>query len=346
MSGVMEDMDGIAPSDIAERWYARLMAPDCSLRDREKFETWLSQSPENALAFEDTKALWASLGGLDQDEVIAPHVTSAFERDANPFMAQWASAAEGISRRTPSAHQRAWLPAGAGIAAALAIALFLLPVLKPNVPTVAYEASTKVQSIALSDGSSAQLDLETAIDVRISDSRRDIELRQGRVVFDVAKDPQRPFIVDAGVGTVTALGTQFQVQRNGDLVSVTLLEGSVGIDAAARGGHTRSLRLVPGQEAKYSPETRSWTVETVDPAALISWSRGFHVFAATSLQQAFVEINRYSEVKLVLADPSVGELLVSGSFKLGDGKAISEALPYAIPVKVSERDGTMVISRR
>src|SRR3546814_9212311 len=97
-------------------------------------------------------------------------------------------------------------------------------------------------------------------------------------MFRVAHDASRPFIVDAGASRITALGTQFQVQREGEAVSVMLLEGSVGIDSAREGDERRLLRLVPGQRASYAPTTRSWTVATVDPVALTSWSQGFHVF--------------------------------------------------------------------
>src|SRR3546814_13079302 len=93
-------------------------------------------------------------------------------------------------------------------------------------------------------------------------------------MFRVAHDASRPFIVDAGAGRITALGTQFQVQREGEAVSVMLLEGSVGIDSAREGDERRLLRLVPGQRASYAPTTRSWTVATVDPVALTSWSQG------------------------------------------------------------------------
>lgn len=348
MSGVLEGMDGIAPADIAERWFARLMSPDCTLREREQFEVWLGQSPENALAFEDTKALWEDLGGLEEDRVLGSHAADALEPDVEPFMGQWTVAAKGMSRRTPPSRSRywLWLPMGAGIAATLALGMFLQWTLKPGVPVVAYQASSKIESVSLPDGSSVQLDLDTSIAVKIGDARRAIELRQGRAMFDVARDANRPFVVDAGVGTVTALGTQFQVQRNGQFVSVTLLEGSVGIDTTAGSGDKRSLRLVPGQKADYAPQTKSWSVEAVDPAALTSWSQGFHVFGAAPLREAVVEINRYSDVKLTLADPSVGDLVVSGSFKLGDGKAIAEALPYALPVKTSDRTGDIVISKR
>lgn len=345
MSGVLEGMDGIAPVDVAERWHARLMSPDCTLAEREEFEAWLRQSPENALAFEDTKALWASLGGLQDDEVIAPHVAAALALDADHFMGQWSRATEGARRRAPPARPRAWWPVGAGIAAALVMVVVLWPGLKPDVPIQTYAASGMIESVLLPDGSSVRLDLETAIDAKFDSRRRDIDFRRGRAMFDVARDATRPFVVDAGVGTVTALGTRFQVQRSGDRVSVTLLEGAVGI-ATAGHGDARSLRLVPGQTAHYAPQTRSWTVEASDAAALTSWSQGFHVFGATPLRDAVAEINRYSDVKLVLSDPGMGDLALSGSFKLGDGRAVSEALPYALPVKAREQSGEIVISRR
>lgn len=346
MSGVLEGMDGISPAEVAEHWYARLMAPDCSLDEREQFEAWLGQSPENALAFEDTKALWTSLDGLAEDEVLGPHVDAALEREADAFMGQRTTVTQGMRPRAPARQRRNWLPIGAGIAAALILGLFLRTTLQPDIPLVPYTAYERIETVQLTDGSSVQLDLATAIDVRLSEKRRDISLRQGRAMFEVAKDANRPFVVDAGVGTITALGTKFQVQREAEHVSVTLLEGVVGIVSTSNGGDSRMLRLAPGQKANYTPTTQSWTVEAADVEAVTSWSEGFHIFGATPLRQAITEINRYSDVKLTLADPSVGDLVVSGSFKLGDGKAVSEALPYALPVKTSEQAGNIVISRR
>src|SRR3546814_8546016 len=72
------------------------MSTDCTLADREKFEAWLRQSPENALAFEDTKALWTSLDSLYGDEAIGPHVAAALVPDADHFMGQWSRAIEGL----------------------------------------------------------------------------------------------------------------------------------------------------------------------------------------------------------------------------------------------------------
>lgn len=346
MMDVLQGMDGIAPADIAERWFARLMSPDCTLREREQFEAWLGQSPENALAFEETKALWAGLEGLEDDEVIGPQAAAALLPDTDSFMSEWVAAAHGKPRRPTHGRPRRWLPIGAGIAATLAVAVFLRVFHAPEIPVVPYATSDKIESVQLPDGSSIQLDLETAVAVRIGEGRRDVEMQQGRAMFNVARDADRPFVVSAGAGTVTVFGTQFEVQRQGEVVAVTLLEGAVGIATASGKADARSLRLVPGQRATYAPATSSWSVETADAAALTSWSQGFHVFGATPLRDALAEINRYSDVKLALADPALGVLAVSGSYKLGDGRAVSEALPFALPVKAEERDGNIVISKR
>lgn len=346
MSGVMEGMERLPPREAAEHWFARLMAPDCSAQERKQFDTWIASAPEHALAFEETRALWESFGALEQDEVLAAHVAEALEPAADTRMAQWAVAAHAAPRTRRSVARRRWLPVGAGIAAALALGLLLRLVWPEQVPAVPYAALERIESLSLADGSSVRLDKGASMAVRIGKARRDIELQQGRAVFDVARDEERPFVVDAGIGTITALGTQFQVQREGDAVSVVLIEGSVGIDTTTDSGSARSLRLVPGQRADYAPETHSWSIEMVDASAATSWSQGFHVFGATPLKQALAEINRYSDVELSLADPALGDLRVSGSYKLGDGEAIAEALPYALPVEATERDGRIVISRR
>jgi len=347
MSDVLDSMDGIAPIDVAERWFARLMAPDCSQREREQFEAWLAKSPENALAFEDTKSLWAGLDNFDSDDVLGPHVAAALQPEATSFMGQWTAATDQLNRRPRQAPASRWrLRAIRGVAAALILGLFGLWAWKPEAPPDVYVATASIESVSLSDGSTVQLDLSTTMDVRISSGRRDIALRQGRAMFDVAKDASRPFVVDAGVGTITAIGTKFEVDRIDGQVSVTLLEGAVGISTTGGFGDQRQLRLVSGQRARYASSTQAWTVEAADAAALTSWSQGFHVFGATPLRQAIMEINRYSSVKLKLSDPSLGNLVLSGSFKLGDGKAVSQALPYALPVKISYQAGEIVISKR
>src|SRR3546814_14379815 len=94
------------------------MSPDCAMAEREEFEAWLRKTPEKALAYEETKALWAGLGGLDEDEVLGTYTDTALEHDAMPFMAQWADAAREISRPVQVVTNRYWLPSAGALRSA------------------------------------------------------------------------------------------------------------------------------------------------------------------------------------------------------------------------------------
>src|SRR3546814_16267234 len=69
----------------------------------------------------------------------------------------------------------------------------------------------------------------------MGDNQRALVLERGEVMFGVAHDSQRPFRVEAGNGTVTALGTRLQIRREPAQVTVTLLAGSVALERLDRG---------------------------------------------------------------------------------------------------------------
>jgi transmembrane sensor len=83
--------------------------------------------------------------------------------------------------------------------------------------------------ITLQDGSRIYLNSDTRLTVRLDKNRRLVRLAGGEALFDVAKNPSRPFIVDAGEMQVRAVGTEFVVRRDPHELAVTLVEGTVRI---------------------------------------------------------------------------------------------------------------------
>src|SRR3546814_18572093 len=82
---------------------------------------------------------------------------------------------------------------------------------------------------------------------RIGGERRDITLLAGRALFDVAKDPQRPFVVKAGDRTITALGTLFDVDVSPTELRVTLADGVVAVRPVRYGAGPARRGLKPSQ---------------------------------------------------------------------------------------------------
>src|SRR3546814_9746536 len=86
-----------------------------------------------------------------------------------------------------------------------------------------------VEVVRLDDGSRAWLDANTELHVGYRWWRRNVDVVRGQASFDVAHDAQRPFIVTAGGGIVTARGTRFNVILMRDGFVVTLMQAKVDV---------------------------------------------------------------------------------------------------------------------
>jgi transmembrane sensor len=85
------------------------------------------------------------------------------------------------------------------------------------------------RSLALSDGSTVQLNSLSKIRIRYSEHERTVDLVQGQALFHVAKDTARPFVVYSLSTRVRAVGTQFDVYRKSGETIVTVVEGRVAV---------------------------------------------------------------------------------------------------------------------
>jgi len=330
----------------AEAWFARLLADEHG--NREGFERWLHAQPAHAAAWDQTQALWQRMAVFVQDETLSDYVRDALEPEPN---AETGHDHLAVDDRVVSMFPRRQRPARrrsrSAYAAATAIVVMLLMAtavvfsLQASSPRL-YTTGDRSSEIRLADGSQVHMDIDTRLEAHINWWHRSVRLLQGRAVFDVVHDG-RPFVVNVGADRVTVLGTRFQVDRRPDSVIVTLMRGSVSVNLAR--DHAQ-MQLQPGQQISWQASTGHWSRREVDTAVVTSWTRGFIVFDATPLAHAIAEINRYSSRKLRLANPSLGNLQLSGSFRLGDAAATASALPYVLPVTVRSEGQQLVVSHR
>lgn len=347
MSRVDENMAIDARSwEEAEAWFSRLLADDRG--DREDFERWLHATPAHAAAWSRTQALWERMGTLVQDDALSDYVDEALEPEPDAETGQARIVADdrvvplSPHRHRPARRRFGFAQAAAAAIVVLAVAatavMFGMGLFSPQ----SYATADQGSEIRLADGSSVHMDIQTRLQTRFGWWRRSVRLTQGRAVFDVVHDG-RPFVVHVGDDRITVLGTRFQVDRRPDDIIVTLMRGSVSVELAR---DPAQVRLQPGQQVSWQSTTGRWSRTDVDVANATSWTRGFLVFDATPLARAVAEINRYSPRKLRLADPSLGSLQLSGSFRLGDVAATADALPYVLPVTVRNEGRDIVVSRR
>lgn len=209
---------------------------------------------------------------------------------------------------------------------------------------VAYRTELGEQrTLALDDGSQVTLDTNTAIRVAFGEQRRSVELVSGRVHFVVAKDPARPFVVTAGQRQVIAIGTAFDVMREGDSVSVLLMEGKVVVRDGSAQGPVESLE--PGDRLKFR-RGAAVAQDRPDLSAVTAWQTGQAVFDDDPLSEAVAQLNRYQRRPIVIADARVGAMRISGSYKMGSSEAFAQSVSALLPVSVSETPSQIVLRER
>lgn len=304
----------------AAAWFAKRRDGMPSPDEEAAFEGWRRRSAAHAQAYAETERAWHRWGRL-QD--------SAHMREA--------AAAVMASTRPRRAARGPWRPlllaASLAVVFLFGVLAILPPAQEPSTDTAYATELGQRQVEQLDDGTRIVLNTRTKLRVRYGWERREIVLESGEAMFEVAHDAGRPFVVVAGDGSVTALGTQFQVRNEMGMAVVTLLEGRVEVAMPAA-----RKELSPGQQARYGVDVAGISVRQVDPAALTGWTQGRLDFNGLPLEEAVAEANRYSAVKIRLGDPALAGLLVGGSFQAGDNAAISAAVASVFPVRVARSD--------
>lgn len=316
----------------AARWLARLQAGDCTAAERAACRRWQAADPANAAAYAQMEALHRHSAELGQDP----------ERRAVANALRARSARRARRRRLG----RWGLSLSAAAALVLAVGLGWRH-WDPAQPERTYASAVGEQrTFTLDDGSRLLLDTDSAVRVRYSRQQRRVELQRGQAQFTVAKAPERPFTVQAGAASVRAVGTQFQVRRYPDGVRVNLLEGAVEVTAPPPTPEAapRTATLAPGEQLTLDTHGQ-WVRHPLDREMAEGWTRGELVFRQTPLAQLVDEMNRYTPVKLRLADPALRDIRLSGVFYGSDQASLVDALEQVWSLR-TERRGDEIIVRR
>jgi transmembrane sensor len=325
------DTTAAEPLDAAA-WVARLGSDQRTRADDEAFEAWLAADPAHAATYAEHAELWEGVGAL--------------AGDAEARAALLGGEVTALPPPRPVVSRRAVM-AGFGTAAAASLAIIAAPQID-RLRGVYRTAKGQQRQVILADGSQLMLDTDSRIDVTFSDADRRIVLEKGRAHFKVARDAARPFRVFVGDDEVRAIGTAFDVRKDRGGTKVTLEEGAVAVYRATdrREGAVRapSAVLKPGQQARLTP-AQPVQVAAIDLSREQAWRFGRMVLDNAPLGEAVEDLNRYGGRRVVLADPALADVKVSGVFHTRDPDAFVEAITAAFPVRLAEETrGELVLA--
>ncbi|HGY9624333.1 TPA: FecR domain-containing protein [Pseudomonas putida] len=196
------------------------------------------------------------------------------------------------------------------------------------------------RQLELPDGSRLELNGGTRLGVCFGADQRQVVLEAGEVMFNVAHDSTRPFVVETAQGTVTVTGTRFDVRLDPGQTRVAVEQGAVRVQ-----GTSGSLaQLTAGLGSHIGAQGQVAEPYPVNAAALTAWRQGKLVFDDATLAEVVAEVSRYRARPLRVAPGKVAGLRLSSTFNIDDTDALLRALPSILPVAIKAHpDGSSEI---
>lgn len=322
-------------------WLQRLQDSPCDEKLLGEWLKWCSAAPGNLDAFERMQATW---GAFDIPEVVATANRLRVQRD--------------VGAQRSGAHVRLSFVRAASVLVAIGVVAFAgayawrafsdLP--QQVLTTDVAEQGSQI----LADGSRVELGAKTRIVTRFNDAERFIVVESGEALFDVVKDPQRPFIVQAGAVRVTAVGTAFTVRRSTDRTVVAVSEGVVRVAPQVTDGSTfgtgpspaHQVQLRAGEQAAFTASTHSFNIVPVDPQVAIARVDGVLSFVDEPLSAVVADINRYAPYSIVITDPALSQRVFTGTVYQDRIDDWLLALEEVFPVSVVRAGTTVELAGR
>jgi transmembrane sensor len=309
------------PEQAAD-WWVLLHSESATSADHREFGEWVARSPERVQAYLQTARLHQALqSGSVRWPDTPPEVLIRESQQAGANVVPLSPVASEPPRGSSRSRSRPRFRFAVGLAAVLLLGVGSAWL----VLTSPQQFKTKFgeeRSILLDDGSRVTLNTESTIQVELDKHHRLVRLMKGEALFDVARDPRRPFDVRTGSALLRVVGTQFNVDQRPDQTVITVLEGRVQVASEAA---RETAALPPGGLVLASGDrivvTRAGLgvpLHGVNVAAATSWTQHQLIFEHRPLGEVATEFNRYNRDKVVIEGAALERQEVTGVFQSND----------------------------
>lgn len=196
----------------------------------------------------------------------------------------------------------------------------------------------KTYDLLLADGTHVWLNAETELTypTNFNGDQRKVKLK-GEAFFDVAKDAQKPFIVELENMDIKVLGTSFNISNYEEdkTESVTLVSGSVEVNVAQKG----TYQITPSEQLSLSEFHQTVNIEKVDTELFTSWKDNKYIFKNVRLDDILKKLHRWYDFSVAYEDALMGEKRFSIIIDREDDLSkVLEIISYTSNIKLEYKD--------
>ena len=226
-----------------------------------------------------------------------------------------------------------WIKVAAVLVLALTTTFFLIK----DTPTQYQTAQGQKLTVTLPDDSQVLLNAATSVSFQDKnwDKNRLITL-DGEAFFKVTKG--NSFTVKTNQGTVTVLGTQFNVFQRNDYFEVICYEGAVRVNV----NETETATLTKGDAYRFSKANGGAKFKTTAPTA--SWLQGFSKFEETPVAQVLQDLERQFGIQITCNNQSILNKRFTGVIMHNNQAVAVETLAKALGVPYEVKGNQVILN--
>lgn len=176
------------------------------------------------------------------------------------------------------------------------------------------------ESRVLPDGTRITLNTDTAVNLHYDAQHRAVELVQGEILVDVAKDPSRAFVVETRDGSMRALGTHFVVDLRKHDTVLSMIQSRVAVQTAQeRAANSPHAVQVEGGQRVHIDASRVGPIETIDARSLADvWAHHQLVVSDQPLAEVLDALSRHRTGSIFYDRARIANIRVSAVLPLDD----------------------------
>lgn len=321
------------PDKYIDELIVKSLTGDIKPVENDELKAWINKSRENAAHFEQLEKVWK------QSEQLNAFLSVDVEGDFEKFKTRVGMKPNVVKLPVYRSMMK--------VAAVLLPALLLISIygLYEKVPGFgkweAHATSNDVESIVLADASEVSLNTNSRIvyEKGLDGAERRLKL-EGEGYFKVAKNPDKPFVVQVGNAEVKVLGTEFNLEENrtSGCVTLAVTEGRVLFTA-----NEEAIEVVAGEKAMF-------TNNKIEKSQLVSknciaWKTGNIIFENAPLDQVLETLlDHFDEVQSIENNTENSDLSITSRFHNPKIEDVLVELRIHFKKKFEINDNKLIIS--
>lgn len=196
--------------------------------------------------------------------------------------------------------------------------------------TMVYSSQENLKEVTLKDGTKVWLKQNSKIEISdaFNEEERKIIL-SGNAFFDVAKNPNKPFVIAASDIDVKVLGTSFSINQNNKLIKVSVKTGKVNVSS-----ELQETDLLPNEAVSYEKGSKEFTLSIIIDKNHWAWTDKKLSFEETELKDVIAKIEETYKVKIDY-NRSYDQVSFTGKFNNSNIEEIIKILNSSLNIKFS-----------